>query len=236
MMRYAPDIATADSFTLQATEYSSSDDESGTFTPIDEVLDTLGNPLPLIENDMFSAGSVVFFRLTDLDQNLDPAVVESVFLTITVPDSNDLEFIRIYETGPNTGIFIDDTDTGTNPVEADTDGDTLEDGVERATGVFLSSADPGTHPLTPDSDADGLTDGATIIASVMVGAACCVAMSQATDLMLDLKTGYLVGAIPKKQQIAQFLFQYLGIQQLFAVFPFVQGFGFIQAFVALQAD
>ncbi len=43
----------------------------------------------------------------------------------------------------------------------------------------------------------------TIVASVMVGAAMCVAMSQATDLMLDLKTGYLVGAITRKQQIAQ---------------------------------
>ena len=44
----------------------------------------------------------------------------------------------------------------------------------------------------------------------MVGAAACVAMSQATDLMLDLKTGYLVGAIPRKQQIAQFLGTWLG--------------------------
>ena len=38
----------------------------------------------------------------------------------------------------------------------------------------------------------------------------CVAMSQATDLMLDLKTGYLVGAIPRKQQIAQFMGTWLG--------------------------
>ena len=44
----------------------------------------------------------------------------------------------------------------------------------------------------------------------MVGAAMCVAMSQATDLMLDLKTGYLVGAMPRKQQIAQFLGTWLG--------------------------
>ena len=35
-------------------------------------------------------------------------------------------------------------------------------------------------------------------------------MSQATGLMLDLKTGYLVGAIPRKQQIAQFLGTWLG--------------------------
>jgi len=56
----------------------------------------------------------------------------------------------------------------------------------------------------------GLGDKAAIISSVMVGAATCMAMSQATDLMLDLKTGYLVGAIPRKQQIGQFLATWLG--------------------------
>jgi len=56
----------------------------------------------------------------------------------------------------------------------------------------------------------GLGDKAAIVSSIMVGAAACVAMAQATDLMLDLKTGYLVGASPKKQQIGQFLTTWLG--------------------------
>jgi len=56
----------------------------------------------------------------------------------------------------------------------------------------------------------GLGDKAAIVSSIMVGAAACVAMAQATDLMLDLKTGYLVGASPKKQQIGQFLATWLG--------------------------
>lgn len=58
--------------------------------------------------------------------------------------------------------------------------------------------------------ASGLGNAEAIIASVMVGAAMCVAMSQATDLMLDLKTGYLVGATPRKQQIAQLAGTWLG--------------------------
>jgi len=49
-----------------------------------------------------------------------------------------------------------------------------------------------------------------IVAAIMVGAATCVAMSQATDLMLDLKTGYLVGATPRRQQLAQFAGAWLG--------------------------
>ena len=58
--------------------------------------------------------------------------------------------------------------------------------------------------------ASGLGDAEAIVSSVMVGAAMCVAMSQATDLMLDLKTGYLVGATPRRQQIAQLLGAWLG--------------------------
>jgi putative OPT family oligopeptide transporter len=58
--------------------------------------------------------------------------------------------------------------------------------------------------------ASGLGDRETVVASIVVGAAMCVAMAQATDLMMDLKTGYLVGAIPRKQQIAQFLGTWLG--------------------------
>jgi putative OPT family oligopeptide transporter len=55
-----------------------------------------------------------------------------------------------------------------------------------------------------------LGDSAAIVACVMVGAAMSCAMAQATDLMLDLKTGYLVGAVPRRQQIAQFLATWLG--------------------------
>jgi len=56
----------------------------------------------------------------------------------------------------------------------------------------------------------GLDKSEAIIAAVTVGAATCVAMSQATDLMLDLKTGYLIGATPRQQQMGQFLGAWLG--------------------------
>lgn len=76
--------------------------------------------------------------------------------------------------------------------------------------------------------ASGLGSKAAIISSVMVGAAACVAMAQATDLMLDLKTGYLVGALPRKQQIGQFLGVWLGpilIMGLIVVLHQAQGIG-----------
>jgi len=58
--------------------------------------------------------------------------------------------------------------------------------------------------------AGGLGNHAAIVSSIVVGAAACVAMSQATDLMMDMKTGYLVGARPRMQGYAQFLGTWLG--------------------------
>jgi putative OPT family oligopeptide transporter len=56
----------------------------------------------------------------------------------------------------------------------------------------------------------GMPTKVTIISSVVVGAAICVAIAQAGDMMLDLKSGYLTGASPKKQQIGQLLATWLG--------------------------
>lgn len=56
----------------------------------------------------------------------------------------------------------------------------------------------------------GMETTQAIVAAVTVGAATCVAMSQATDLMLDMKTGYLVGATPRMQQLGQFAGAWLG--------------------------
>ncbi len=57
---------------------------------------------------------------------------------------------------------------------------------------------------------EGMGRGDSIVAAITVGAATCVAMSQATDLMLDMKTGYLVGATPRMQQFGQFIGAWLG--------------------------
>jgi uncharacterized oligopeptide transporter (OPT) family protein len=56
----------------------------------------------------------------------------------------------------------------------------------------------------------GVDKPEAIISSMLVGAAICLAISQASDMMLDLKSGYLVGAIPRRQQLAQFVGAWLG--------------------------
>jgi putative OPT family oligopeptide transporter len=77
------------------------------------------------------------------------------------------------------------------------------------------------------TQAIGLDRADSIIAAIMVGAAMCVAMSQATDLMLDLKTGYLVGATPRMQQIGQFAGAWLGpIVVIFVIFALNESYEF----------
>jgi putative OPT family oligopeptide transporter len=72
----------------------------------------------------------------------------------------------------------------------------------------------------------GLGREAAVVSSIMVGAAICVAMAQSSDLMTDLKTGYLVGASPRKQQAAQFLGAWLGpIVVIPLVFVLHQAYG-----------
>ena len=56
----------------------------------------------------------------------------------------------------------------------------------------------------------GLSAPQAIMSSIVVGTAICLAISQASDMMLDLKSGYLTGAVPKRQQYAQYLGAWLG--------------------------
>lgn len=49
-----------------------------------------------------------------------------------------------------------------------------------------------------------------IAGSMIVGVAVCVAIGQGADMMQDLKTGFLIGARPAKQQFIQFCVTWLG--------------------------
>jgi len=59
----------------------------------------------------------------------------------------------------NTGVFVDETDTGIDPNNPDTDGDGLWDGTE----VEMADGYGCPNPLDPDSDGDTLPDGYEII-------------------------------------------------------------------------
>ncbi|MGH6610523.1 MAG: carboxypeptidase-like regulatory domain-containing protein, partial [Burkholderiaceae bacterium] len=60
---------------------------------------------PLAPTNFYHGGEAVFVKLTDLDQNLNPNVAETVITTIRSANG-DSETLRLTETGPSTGVFI----------------------------------------------------------------------------------------------------------------------------------
>jgi putative OPT family oligopeptide transporter len=52
--------------------------------------------------------------------------------------------------------------------------------------------------------------GGNITASILIGVAVCVAINQCADMMSDLKTGHLIGARPRDQQVAQLIVSWIG--------------------------
>jgi len=72
----------------------------------------------------------------------------------------------------------------------------------------------------------GMT-GNSVPAAILVGAAVCVAIAECADMMQDLKTGYLVGATPIRQQIVEFSFVWIGPIVCLAVIAILwKSFGF----------
>jgi hypothetical protein len=69
-----------------------------------------------------------------------------------------------------TGIFVSQTDRGTDPAKRDTDGDTLPDNVESGTGIYVSANNTGTDPNKKDSDGDGFFDNEENNSGVFVSA------------------------------------------------------------------
>ncbi len=82
-----------------------------------------------------------------------------------------------------------------------------------------------------------------VAAAMVVGVAVCVAIGQGADMMQDLKTGFLVGARPIKQQMIQFCVTWIGAVVAIAVVYLIwssgpngaNGFGPNTAFPAPQA-
>jgi putative OPT family oligopeptide transporter len=53
--------------------------------------------------------------------------------------------------------------------------------------------------------------GGSVVPAIILGVAVCVGIGQCADMMQDLKSGHLVGATPRKQQIIQFAVCWMGV-------------------------
>lgn len=60
----------------------------------------------LVETDVIKAGQPLFVRVTDADQNRDPAVREGITIELLVDATDDREFLDLTETEPDSGVFI----------------------------------------------------------------------------------------------------------------------------------
>jgi hypothetical protein len=93
---------------------------------------------------------------TDGDGLLDGADI-----TVTSSDPRYAEWASagiLYDDNGGDRTFRSENASGTDPLNADSDGDTLPDGVESNTGTFVDASDTGTDPNDADTDADGLAD------------------------------------------------------------------------------
>jgi len=72
-----------------------------------------------------------------------------------------------------------------------------------------------------------IISGGSIGLAVLIGAAVCVAIAQAADMMTDLKTGFLVGSKPARQQVTQIVVGWIGpIVSVITVFIIWKAVGF----------
>ncbi|MBN8500034.1 MAG: hypothetical protein J0M19_02645, partial [Sphingomonadales bacterium] len=63
-----------------------------------------GNPA-LASTHVLTVGETLYLRLNAAGRNTNPAQIDSIAVDITT-DSGDRERVTIFETGPNTGIFV----------------------------------------------------------------------------------------------------------------------------------
>ncbi len=73
------------------------------------------DPQPLNPVELYSTGEPVFIQVDDQDQNLDPAVLETVIVVVT-SSTGDQDELILTETGVNTGIFVGYIQTSSVPV------------------------------------------------------------------------------------------------------------------------
>ncbi len=92
------------------------------------------------------------------DQDGDGLTNLQEFMLGTDPSNADTD-----GDGVNDGAEVNRLGGATNPLNPDTDQDGLSDGVETGTGVFVNANNTGTNPLVADSDADTFADGLEVL-------------------------------------------------------------------------
>jgi uncharacterized repeat protein (TIGR01451 family) len=121
-LQYGPGAPGAIPVYVLPTYYSSDGSPGGTFASICPITTWDGTGLPfyssldLLPAQAYKGGEPIFVRLTDLDQNRNALLNETVLVTLTSNDTGDSIVLRLSETGPDTGIFVGAVQSTTGPV------------------------------------------------------------------------------------------------------------------------
>ncbi len=145
----------------------------GDAAPISSVVDP---------STVVTAGEDLLFQVIYAAGNRDPNAVDSLTAVLTA-DSGDREEITIYETGPNTGVFVGRIPTRRIPPAA-VQGDcalSLSDGNE----ISIAISRPGENDIVITTDVDVLADPFGVVFDSETGAP----VSGARVTLIDVATG-----------------------------------------------
>ncbi len=113
LLQYAPMVAGAQMLDVPNTEFDPDGASGGSAQQIASIYPAgsttaidLTQPVPLVDGSIYHQGEPLFFRITDPDQNVDPAAVQTVYALVASPDTGDAELLLLSETGPDSGVFI----------------------------------------------------------------------------------------------------------------------------------
>ena len=108
-MDYAPGSSVSSSQLAGPTFCST--DGGTTFNPLANPSESgtalnVSNPLALAPTTIYNQGDALFIQLTDHDQNVDPAVRDTVLVAVSVPVTHQTVTLKLTETGANSGVFV----------------------------------------------------------------------------------------------------------------------------------
>jgi len=108
-LRYSPNAPDSVAVSLNGSDYQPL--AGGPFQAVGPLQSASGAPInaavavPLTSASAYFTGEPIIIRVTDVGQNGDPAVVETLIATIRTA-GGDFVTLRLYESGPDTGVFF----------------------------------------------------------------------------------------------------------------------------------
>ncbi|MEM6475834.1 MAG: hypothetical protein AAF687_06675 [Pseudomonadota bacterium] len=153
-------------------------------TPVATQTSNAGDPLSFMveQTSQVRVGQTLLFEVTALAANTDPNEVDQLEVVITT-STGDREVETIFETGPNTGVFVGQIDTVRMPPAA-VQNDCVLSIVDGAS-IAVAASLPGDTEVLVQTDVDVLADPFGVVFDSETGEP----VKGATGTLIDVATG-----------------------------------------------